>query len=493
MKVLLVYPLYPQTFWSFSYALRFIGKKAAIPPMGLLTVAALLPREWELKLVDLNVTVLKDEDILWSDMVFISAMNIQKRSVDRIITKCKELDRKIVAGGPLFTSEKENFPEVDHLVLNEAEITLPRFIDDIENGNPQKVYQADDWADVTESPIPRWDLIKFKHYVTMCIQFSRGCPYDCEFCDITVLYGRKPRVKTAENIIEELDVLYKKGWRDNVFFVDDNFVGNKKRIKTVLLPEMIKWMKKKKHPFTFQTQATINMADDDNLLDLMVNAGFNTVFVGIETPDELSLKECGKRHNVGRDLITNVKKLQNAGLQIQGGFIIGFDSDKKDIFTRVSEFINESGIVTSMVGLLNALPGTKLYNRLKEENRLSDDTSGDNTDFSMNFLPKMDLQVLTEGYRRVIREIYKPDVYYKRVRTFLKTYRQRSKARLRFSKKNFLGLTLSVYKLGIRKGVRRHFWKLMFWTLIRKPKMLPQAITMAIYGANFMKYFDIHK
>ncbi len=493
MKVLLVYPQYPHTFWSFSYALRFIGKKAALPPMGLLTVASLLPEEWELKLIDLNVAPLKCEDIKWADIVFIGAMSVQRVSVNAIIKKCRELNRKIVAGGPLFTSEKECFPEVDHLVLNEAELTMPEFISDLNRGDAKRIYETCSFADVADTPIPRWDLIDFKNYVTMCVQYSRGCPYDCEFCDITVLYGRKPRVKSAVKMIEELDFLYNKGWRGNIFFVDDNFIGNKRMLKNDLMPELVKWMKKKKFPFTFQTQTSINLADDDSLLNNMIEAGFETVFVGIETPDETSLQECGKNHNVGRDLITNVKKLQNSGLQVQGGFIIGFDNDKKDIFSRVSNFINDSGIVTSMVGLLNALPGTKLYKRLKEENRICDDTSGDNTDCSMNFLPKMDRQTLIEGYRRLIKEIYKPEVYYKRVKTFLKNYKSGRRKKFRLPKGYIRALTMSFYKLGLRKGVRRHFWKLMFWTLIRKPKMLPQAITMAIYGANFMKYFDITK
>jgi len=491
MKVLLVYPKYPDTFWSFAHALRFIGKKASLPPMGLLTVAAMLPKHWSLKLVDLNVSPLRDEDILWADYVFLSGMTVQKPSVKKVIARCLELDRKVVGGGPLFTAESQNFPEVHHLVLNEAELTLPQFLQDVENGTPKAVYRSTEWADVTTTPVPLWDLIDFKNYATMCIQYSRGCPYDCEFCDITVLYGRRPRTKTAANVIRELDAIYERGWRGGVFFVDDNFIGNKKRIKQELLPAMIRWMKEKDYPFGFETQASINLAEDDELIDLMVEAGFDTVFIGIETPDKESLIECGKFHNAKTDLLANVKKLHSLGLQVQGGFIVGFDSDKRDIFTRISKFINESGIVTSMVGLLNAPPGTKLYKRLIKENRIIKEMTGSNTDFSTNFLPKMDYKVLVEGYKKLISDIYKPEPYYNRVRTFLRNYRFVHKFNGGFSKTHLRGFVMSIYKLGIKKGVRRHYWKLLIWTIFRRPRMIPLAVRLAIYGSHFMRHFEI--
>ncbi|MBN2289616.1 MAG: B12-binding domain-containing radical SAM protein [Candidatus Glassbacteria bacterium] len=490
MKILLVYPCYPDTFWSFSHALRFIGKKASLPPMGLLTIAAMLPEQWSLKLVDLNVSSLKDEDILWADYVFLSAMTVQKASAKKIITRCLNLGRKVVAGGPLFTAESGDFPEVHHLVLNEAEITLPLFLKDLELGQPNRVYQSSEWADINTTPVPLWELINLKNYATMPVQYSRGCPFDCEFCDITVLFGRKTRTKSAELILNELEALYQKGWRGSVFFVDDNFIGNKKLIKQEILPALIKWMKRKKYPFAFSTQASINLADDHELMHLMAEAGFDMVFVGIETPDKDSLIECGKLHNTRNDLLTNVKKLHAAGLQVQAGFIVGFDSDKRDIFARMSQFINESGIVASMVGLLNAPPGTRLYKRLIKENRIIKQISGDNTDFSMNFLPKMDRKVLVDGYKKIISDIYRPEAYYKRIKTFLRGYRFTSKSRTGFSVRNLRGFTMSVYKLGIKKGVRRHYWKLMAWTLVRRPRLIPHAVTMTIYGAHFMRHFE---
>jgi len=490
MKVLLLYPQYPDTFWSFSHALRFIGKKASLPPMGLLTVAAMLPQQWELKLVDLNVSSLKDEDILWADYVFISAMTVQKVSAKKIIARCHQLERKVVAGGPLFTAESEEFSMVDHLVLNEAEITLPQFLQDLELGRAKPVYHSAEWADLTRTPVPLWDLINIKNYATMCVQYSRGCPFDCEFCDITVLYGRKPRTKSVENILAELDAIYQRGWRGAVFFVDDNFIGNKKQIKCELLPAVIAWMKRRKYPFCFLTQASINLAEDDELMQLMVEAGFDMVFVGIETPEEESLIECGKLHNTRSSLIGNVQKLHSVGLQVQAGFIVGFDSDKIDTFSRMSQFINESGIVASMVGLLNAPRGTRLYKRLLKENRITKQITGDNTDYSMNFLPKMDYKTLVEGYKNIIRDIYGPEAYYNRVRTFLRNYRMANKFNGLFSKAYIRGFIMSFYKLGIKRGVRRYFWKLMVWTLIRRPRMIPQAVTMAIYGAHFMRHFE---
>ncbi len=491
MKVLLVYPKHPDTFWSFSYALRFIGKKASYPPMGLLTIAAMLPREWKLKLIDLNVSSLKNEDILWADYVFISAMSVQESSAKKIIARCIKLKRKVVAGGPLFTALPHHFPEVQHLVLNEAEITLPQFLQDLNLGCPEAVYQTSQWADITDSPVPLWNLINKKYYAAMCLQYSRGCPHDCDFCDVTVLYGRKSRTKSVDNILEELQVLYEHKWRGPVFFVDDNFIGNKKKIKYELLPAIAQWMKKRRYPFGFLTQATITLANDDDLMDLMVEAGFNTVFVGIETPDKKSLIECGKYHNTRGSLIDNIKKLHASGLQVLGGFIVGFDSDKKDIFARMSEFINESGIVTSMVGLLNAPHGTKLYKRLIKENRIIKEMTGNNTDFSINFLPKMDYKELIEGYKKILKDIYNPEAYYNRVRTFLRNYRTAHKIRINISIANIRAMIMSTYKLGMKKGIRKHYWKLMIWTLFRRPALIPHAITLAIYGTHFSKHFQI--
>ncbi|HIE17879.1 MAG TPA: radical SAM protein, partial [Dehalococcoidia bacterium] len=406
MKVLLVYPQYPETFWSFRHALKFISKKAAYPPLGLLTVSALLPKEWEKRLVDMNVASLSDGDIKWADYVFISAMAVQKESARYVIKKCQQLGVKVVAGGPLFTTEHEVFDGVDHFILNEAEITLPCFLEDLRNGCAKHVYVSDKWPDISLTPVPSWELIDMRKYSAMNIQYSRGCPFDCEFCDIVILNGRRPRTKGKDQLLGELDALYNRGWRGSVFIVDDNFIGNKRKLKAEILPAIAEWMRKKGRPFSFFTEASLNLSDDDELIHLMVEAGFNAVFIGIETPNEDSLAECGKHQNKNRDLVASVRKLQHHGLQVQGGFIVGFDSDPPSIFESQINFIQRSGIVTAMVGLLNAPPGSRLFQRLKREDRLTGEFSGDNTDCSLNFIPKMGYQNLINGYRKLIKTIY---------------------------------------------------------------------------------------
>lgn len=493
MKTLLVYPEYPETFWNFKYALKFISKKASYPPLGLITVASMLPKEWEKRLVDMNVRPLRDEDILWADYVFISAMSIQERSVRDVIARCKRLNRKVVAGGPLFTARFEEFEGVDHFVLNEAEITLPLFLQDLEEGKAKSLYKTDQFADVTKTPIPSYHLLEMDKYAAMNIQFSRGCPFECEFCDITVLFGRHPRAKSAEQIIDELETLYSLGWRGGVFFVDDNFIGNKKKLKESVLPAIIEWMEKRKFPFTFSTEVSINLADDDELIDLMVKAGFNALFVGIESPVEESLKECKKEHNRRRDLIESVKKLQRNGFEVMGGFIIGFDSDPPDIFDKIIDFVQRSNIIAAMVGLLNAPVNTKLYNRLLKEGRIVKHISGDNTDFSTNIVPKMDLKTLVKGYYRVVKTLYTPKYYYERVKNFLKTYVPLQKKFFHLRPEYIMAFLKSIINLGIFGKERFYYWKLFFWSLFRKPKLFPLYITYAICGYHFRKVFERHQ
>lgn len=490
MKILLVYPEYPETFWSFKYAIKFISKKASLPPLGLLTVAALLPKEWEKKLVDITVTTLNDRDIKWADYVFISAMSIQKESVKKIITQCKELGAKIVAGGPLFTSGYEDFEDdVDYFILNEAEITLPLFLEDLKGGHLKHIYTSNQWVDIKKTPIPLWKLIDINKYATMCIQYSRGCPLNCDFCDVTFLFGHKMRIKTKDQILAELDSLYSQGWRGGVFIVDDNFIGNKKELKNKVLPAMINWMEERKYPFTFNTQTTVSLSDDEELMRMMVQAGFVAVFVGIETPNEESLAECGKWQNKNRDLIACVKKIQKFGLAVNGGFIIGFDNDTPAIFERMIEFIQKSGIVSAMVGLLNAPRGTKLYQRLIRENRLLKESTGDNTDLSINFIPKMDYKALIDGYKRVLHTIYSPKCYYERVLTLLKNTKPFKKKRYQFHLYYLTALLKSIWQLGIIGKERVYYWKIFFWTLFRRPQLFPMAIIYAVYGFHFRKIY----
>jgi radical SAM superfamily enzyme YgiQ (UPF0313 family) len=490
MNILLIYPKFPDTFWSFNHALKFVHKKASMPPLGLLTVAAMLPEGWQKRLVDLNVEHLTEKDIRWADYAFVSAMTVQRSSSQQIIQRCKAAGRKVVAGGPLFTAEYEQFEEVDHFVLNEAELTLPAFLADLERGVPQRVYQTDEFADIRQTPIPQWELVDMNNYATMNIQFSRGCPYDCDFCNITTLFGHRPRVKSTAQMITELDRLYQLGWREKVFFVDDNFIGNKRVLKEKLLPALIEW-RKGKTGILFDTEASINLADDEQLLQMMGDAGFSTVFIGIETPDEQSLAECGKHHNRNRDLLQSVKRIQRAGMEVQGGFIIGFDNDVASIFKRQIEFIQKSGIVTAMVGMLQAPPGTKLYARLAGEGRLLGPLNGDNVDGTTNIIPKMGLELLQSGYKSMIRSLYAPQQYYARVIEFLSEY-QPPKFRIPIRWPQINAFFQSIVRLGIIGKDAIYYWKLFFWTLFHRPRLFPLAITFSIYGYHFRRVCDTH-
>ena len=486
MKVLLVYPRYPDTFWSFRYALPFIGKKAVFPPLGLLTVAAMLPADWDMRLVDLNMQALSDHDLLWADYVFISAMTVQKKSAQVVIDRCRTLEVKTVAGGPLFTTCHDEFPEVTHLVLGEAEETLPRFLADLEKQAPQRLYLPAGRPDLSLTPLPRWDLIDRRQYASMNIQYSRGCPFDCEFCDITQLFGRMPRTKTAEQMIAELERLYSTRWRGGVFFVDDNFIGDKPKLKKHVLPAIISWMKEHRHPFFFYTEASIDLADDPALMELMVAAGFREVFIGIESPEEESHQETGKVQNRNRDLVESVQRIHRAGLQVQGGFIVGFDSDTPAIFEKQFRFIQESGIVTAMVGILMVLRGTKLHDRLCREGRFIGGSSGNNTDIFLNYRPLMCPDILIAGYQRLINAIYSPDYFYARLMTFLKEYRPSGPSPWQMlHRRDMRAFIRSLWFLGVKGKERLLYWKVFLWSLIRKPRLLPLAITMGIYGFHF--------
>ena len=490
MKVLLVYPEFPDTFWSFKHALKFVRKQASLPPLGLVTVAAMLPESWEKRLVDLNVRHLTERDLEWADMAFVSAMVVQREAAHAVIARCKAAGLRVVAGGPLFADEHDQFPEVDHFILNEAELTLPPFLADLEGGAPRPVYSTTGFADTRQTPVPLWNLLDTRSYATMAIQFSRGCPYNCEFCNVTVMLGHRPRLKTSPQIIAELDALYNIGWRGSVFFVDDNLIGNKRVLKESLLPALIRW-RKGKVGMTFHTEVSINLADDEELMQMMSDAGFNMVFIGIETPSEESLAECGKKHNKNRDLIEDVKRIQRHGMQVQGGFIIGFDSDTPSIFQRQIDFIQKSGIVTAMVGLLQAPVGTRLYQRLAHEGRLLGTFSGDNVDGMTNIIPKMPAQVLHKGYDTVIRSLYKPANYYARVKTFLCEYRP-PKIRVPLDFESILALFRSILRLGILGKDRLEYWKFVLWALFRRPQLFPEAITFTILGYHFRRVANTH-
>ncbi|WP_448335253.1 B12-binding domain-containing radical SAM protein [Bellilinea sp.] len=483
MNALLVYPQFPDTFWSFRHALKFIRKKASSPPLGLVTIAALLPPAWEKRIIDLNTNHLDDEDIAWADMVFVSAMVVQRDSAYDVIHRCKLAGKTVVAGGPLFLGEWDKFGEVDHFVLNEGELTLPLFLQDLEKGSLQRVYASEEFADMTQSPVPLWELVDTRYYDSLSIQYSRGCPFNCDFCNVTAMLGHRPRTKTAAQIIAELDKMYALGWRRNIFFVDDNFIGNRKELKEEILPALIRWRKGKKGCY-FITEASINLADDPELMKMMVDAGFTSVFVGIETPAEESLAECHKGQNLRRNLVESVQRLQRFGLQVMGGFIVGFDSDRPTIFQQQLEFIQKSGIITAMVGMLQAPYGTRLYERMEREGRLLQDMTGNNTDGSTNILPKMGFETLRKGYQQLMDELYSPHNFYQRVRNFLEMYNPpRLNVAIHFEE--IYAFFSSIWRLGITGKERREYWRLFFWTLFRYPRKFALAITFAIYGYHF--------
>ena len=489
MKALLLYPEYPDTFWSFRYAIKFVNKKALIPPLGLLTIATMLPDKWEKKLIDLNVSKLKDADIKWADIVFVSAMIVQKQFTENVFERGKAFDKYIVAGGPLFKKGDE-YKNVNTYILGEAESLIPLFINDYKEGKIKSIYSTEERPDITKTPIPQWELINSKYYSSLALQISRGCPFNCDFCDIIITNGRVPRVKTPQQVIAELEAIYNYGYRGSVFVVDDNFIGNKIKVKNILR-EIIEWMELKKYPFSLYTEASINLADDPELMELMRKANFASVFVGIESPDEESLLNCGKIQNTNKNMVEKVKILQRSGLQVMGGFIMGFDTDTHNTFDRMIKFIQSSGIVTSMVGLLNAFPETQLHKRLKDAGRLLKISSGNNCDYTINFIPNMDKDKLIEEYKRVLQTIFSPKNYYKRAITFLKEYHRSSKDSQYSLISKIKAFFLVILRIGIIGKGKRHFWKMMMWTVLKKPSNISEAFSISIYGFHFRKVLRI--
>jgi len=488
LKILLIYPEVPQTFWSLTHALWFMGKRAYSPPLGLLTVAAMLPTAFEQRLRDLNVEPLQEADLAWADYVFLSAMDIQRDSSRWVIDRCKRAGVKVVAGGPLFTSDPEHFRDVDHLVLNEAEVTLPGFLNDLLNGEAKPLYSSTEFADVGSSPLPAYQLLKAKYYGALSVQFSRGCPYQCEFCDVTTLFGRRPRIKTSAQTVAELDSIYQIGWRGKIYFVDDNLMGNRPFLKNELLPAIIRW-KQDKPGMSFHTQITLNLADDQELMDLMYEAGFDWIFIGIETPDEKSLVECNKKQNLHRNMPEQIRRLQRNGLQVQGGFIVGFDSDPPDIFRRQFELIQENGIVMAMVGVLQALTGTELYKRLKREGRLIGGFSGNNVMDDTNIITRMDRDTLRTNYRALVKALYEPKTYYDRVRNLL-MHLKAPKEKPPLTREALVAVVRCFFWLGlIRKG-RLHFWRVFLWTCFRKPGSAQIFLELAILGYHFYRIHE---
>ena len=482
MKVLLLYPGFPDTFWSFRHALPFLGKRSAYPPLGLLTVSALLPPHWKRKLVDLNVETLRDRDLAWADVAFLSAMLVQGPSLSQLIARCREAGLRTVVGGPITSADHPSYEGANHFVRGEAEGIIEELVSDLEAGKARRRYEAAGRSDMTRVPPPDLRLARLRRYSAMSIQYSRGCPFSCEFCDVIELFGRIPRTKTAEQVLTELEHLYGMGWRGSVFVVDDNFVGNKPSVKA-LLPRLAEWMRNRGNPFSLFTQASINLAEDDELLSLMRAARFNKVFVGIETPAMECLRAAGKMQNLKADLLACVRRIQEHGMEVMGGFILGFDQDSPEIFEEQIAFIKEAAIPVSMVGLLTALPNTRLWRRLSEEGRILRQSMGDNTAALLNFIPRMNPEALLAGYRKVLASIYSPSEYFERAQTMLCRLGARPKPRLVFS--DYLALCRSFIRQGIFARYRVAYWRFLGKTFLRTRRHLGLAVTLAIMGHHF--------
>ena len=485
MKALLVYPEFPDTYWSFRHALKFEGKRAAFPPLGLMTIAAMMPGTWERRLVDMNVEELWPEDIEWADIVFISAMIVQNESLEKVVELCRSLGKKTVVGGPYVSTSSKRLPDADHIFIGEAETTFPEFLNDLRLGIPHKIYEAAEKPSLAGTPVPDLSLIDMRKYSAMCVQYSRGCPFNCEFCDIIEIYGRVPRTKTNEQMLAELDALKATGWRGLVFIVDDNFIGNKKNVR-LFMPDLIAWSNVNDYPFSFITEASVNLAEDDALLQQMEDAGFRRVFLGIETPVEESLKEAQKSQNTRRNLLDSIHKIQSYGMEVMAGFIVGFDNDPEDIFELQMKFIHDSGIPLAMVGLLAALPDTQLWRRLEKEGRLLDVSTGNNTDCTINFVPRMELTRLVEGYKEIVRKIYSPKEYYARALDCLSRFHQnRIEPRQVSLREDAHALFNIVFTLGIRDRSRLDFWR-YFYELVRHHSgNFAHGLTLAAMGYHF--------
>ncbi len=484
-KALLISPEFPPSYWGMRYALPFLGRKATFPPLGLLTVAALLPSDWDLKLIDLNVESLSLRALEEADLVLTSAMLVQRDSLERLVTHCRRLGKTLVAGGPYPTRCHATIQGIDHFVLGEAEVNLPPFLRDLARGEARPCYDDPTHLEISGTPPPRYDLAKRSLYAGAALQFSRGCPHACEFCDVVELFGRVPRTKTPAQFLGELDVLYDNGWRGSLFVVDDNFIGNRAQVRA-LLPELTRWQAQRSFPYSLYTEASLDLAGEEALMEAMVGAGFNMVFVGIETPDASTLKAVHKRQNCHSDLLTSVRTIQSKGLEVSGGFIVGFDQDREDIFDRQIRFIEEAAIPTAMVGLLTALPGTRLAERLASEGRLLADSGGGNNthDLSLNFTPRMDLHRLQQGYLRVLGTIYSPRSYFLRCLTLIRRMKGR---KVVCRKVRIMELRAFLHSL-VRQTFSRYaaaYWTYLMKAITGRPRMTPEIIALAVKGHHF--------
>lgn len=503
MRTLFVYPEFPKTFWSYEKILELVNRKVLLPPLGLVTVAALLPQQWQMKLVDRNVREVTEEEWNWAELVVISGMIVQKSDMAVQIAKAKERGLPVAVGGP-FASSTPDAPELnlaDFKVLDEGEITLPMFIEAIERGDTNGRFSSNgEKPDVTSTPVPRFDLLELDAYDSMSVQFSRGCPFQCEFCDIIVLYGRKPRTKNPEQLIAELQALFDLGWRRSIFLVDDNFIGNKRNAK-LLLPAMREWLSERGYPFSFATEASVDLAADEELLQLMAECRFESVFLGIETPDEASLSVAGKHQNTRSSLEEAVDRITSYGIRVMAGFIIGFDGEQAGAGDRIVRFVSLTGIPAAMMGMLQALPNTGLWHRLEKEGRLIQekaDAKGVNQTNLLNFVPTRPIREIANEYVQAFCQLYEPNAYIDRVtHYYLKMGKPRWHAFYKAEKSDqsslpsltdIRALSIVVWRQGFKRNTRFRFWKSLAIIAMRNPKLLEQFLVVLAHNEHFQEY-----
>ena len=493
MRVLLLYPLFPPSFWSFEKTLALVNCKSLMPPLGLITVAAILPQEWEFRLVDHNIEEIVETDWEWAELVIISGMIVQKNDLLTLIAAAKQRNLPVAVGGPYATTSPDEIlaAQADFLVLDEGEITLPMLVEALRRGDRHGVFRATEKPAVTKTPIPRYDLLDMTAYDNMSVQFSRGCPFQCEFCDIIVLYGRKPRTKTPQQLIAELECIYDLGWRGAVFLVDDNFIGNKRNVK-LLLKELKIWMAQKSYPFGLTTEASVDLAQDNELMQLMVECNFKKVFLGIETPDTDSLALTSKFQNTRDPLVESVDKITKAGMQVMAGFIIGFDDEKPQAGDRIVRFVEETKIPVAMFSMLQALPNTALWNRLSREGRLINSDANINQTTLMNFVPTRDIEEIAKEYVNAFWQLYEPSAYLNRIYDYyLKLGDAKNVAPKRPSWKTIRALGLLLWKQGVIAKTRRLFWHNLLRVLLKKPRQLEIYLTLCAYLEHFTEYRQI--
>ncbi|MDY6785220.1 MAG: B12-binding domain-containing radical SAM protein [Cyanobacteriota bacterium] len=492
MRVLLLYPQFPKTFWSFEKILELVDRQVLLPPLGLITVAAILPQEWEFKLVDRNIREVTEAEWDWAELVVLSAMIVQKRDLLALIREGKERGKRVAVGGPYPTSIPEDALDAgaDFLILDEGEITLPMFIDAIQAGETQGILRSNgEKPDVTETPIPRFDLLEFDAYDSMSVQFSRGCPFQCEFCDIIVLYGRKPRTKTPQQLLAELQRLYELGWRRAIFMVDDNFIGNKRNVK-LLLRELKGWMAEHQYPFTFNTEASVDLAEDAELMQLMLECNFNAVFLGIETPDAESLQLTKKFQNARHSLVDAVWAINEAGLRVMAGFIIGFDGEKTGAGDRIIEFVEKTAIPTALFGILQALPNTALWHRLEGEGRLLGNMGDGDQMALMNFIPTRSVEEIAKEYIHAFCTLYEPKRFLDRVyRHFLhlKPSPCNPPAQLP-SWIDLRALATIIWRQGFKRETRLQFWRNLLGIVRHNPGVWTHYLTVCAHAEHFIEF-----